>query len=555
MAPQESKDFYSLSADVRRSLSGNGLFAAFGGGVGRFGTNFAWFKAGSTIIWIDVGAGFPDANTPGLQKILPDLRLLNYQPPTAIILTHAHEDHIGALPHVVSLVPDGTLVYASPYTIAMVRGRMQENGIPDTKFEFIPVEHNTSFEIGRFFVSTFFMPHSIPQTYSVGLRDRETGRKIYFTSDFKTQGAEPRFSQKDIRRFGPVDYLLIDSTGALNPGYADPEHDVIVNLEKTIKEWPGRIFIATFSSQIERIRAVFEIGKKLNRPVGLQGYSLKSHLRAAYAAGEFSIPPHQWKDPGAENKKSIWLLAGCQSEAGSSFHRLAHGRLTKFSLGPNDLLIYSGSMIPGNEGNIFESLNNIARTGAKVLGIATQQKKLHTSGHGKQEDILKLIDWVQPARILPVHGDPLHFHAFREIITAAKLKAALHLVYQGHIYHLGKELSEVAEINYRPAFIDGNEIHHDRDLYEQRQQLGKFGVCTIGIDRNTGTLLKLRYTGVVTPSYLQEHHPYLEYEIKTLITTYRGDGSFEQNKNLRKKIDEFHQKKLGKIPAVIIIET
>ncbi|MCS6984146.1 MAG: ribonuclease J [Leptospiraceae bacterium] len=548
---QPAADRFSFSPAVRRILQETDIFVAFAGGVGNFGTNFAWFKEKDTILWLDVGSGFPHGNTPGLSKVLPDLRFISYAPPTAIVITHGHEDHIGALVHLLNFIPEKTPLYASPFTLALLRNKFEDFGYSLDFFELFPLRENTTFSVGGFTLQNFFMPHSIPQTFSVGIYSHKSKKKIYFTSDFKLSGYERRFRQKDIERYGPVDFLFIDSTGAMQAGLTDPEEIVLRNLEEIVAQWPGRIFVTTFSSQIERIHFLYKIAQKYHRKFGLLGYSLKVNLKAAYEANEFPVPFDAISQPSPTEDRAIWVVAGCQAEKGSSLQRLAEKDLEKLKLRRGDLFLYSASMIPGNEEKIYMVLNKIATEGVTVLGVSTSDPKIHTSGHGRQEDMGQLISWLRPKYIIPVHGDPLRFNSFRRFLDEEN-RQKVHLAFQGHIYALKDKFEEVAHNDYSPTFLDGLSIHQDISLYEDRERLSEHGLCLL-IFNSSRKLIKVCYEAVSSTEFLQEVHPYLEFQIRTILAQYNPNNE-RSRKELLQRLNEIHEKRLGKTPHVVFVE-
>ncbi|HMV35006.1 MAG TPA: ribonuclease J, partial [Turneriella sp.] len=429
MVPQVSADPAGI-VDYPRRLVKDQLYFAFGGGVGRFGTNFTVFHLNGVTIWIDVGSGFANHHTPGMDKNLPNRQLLLGFPPTAIFLTHGHEDHIGALPHLTEVIPVGTPIFASPFTTALVTARLKDRGIDPARWDFRLIEQDSDIEIGPFRVSTFFMPHSIPQCFSVGLEASlpQGKKRIYFSSDFKMRGSEVRHKVQNIKKFAPVDFLFVDSTGSLHEGETTDEREVDESLERLISRIPGRIFITTFASQVERIKNIVRIASGLSRPVGFLGRSLKSQWEAAFISREVAAPLHLQKPPSYTSQNAVWLVAGCQADKNSSFSRLTHGTLAKVRLKAGDTLVYSASMIPGNEGKIYEALNLAADVGVRVVGVSGDTR-VHASGHGKRGDIERLISYLKPRHILPVHGDPLHFHAFIDFIDQKKLPVT---VTEGH---------------------------------------------------------------------------------------------------------------------------
>ena len=290
MVPQVSADPAGI-IDYPRRLERDHLYFAFGGGVGRFGTNFTIFHLNGTTIWVDVGSGFANHHTPGMEKNLPNRQLLLGFPPTAIFLTHGHEDHIGAFPHLVHVIAAGTPVYTSPFTAALLTNRLRDRGVDPARWDFRLIEENTRIEIGGLALFTFFMPHSIPQCFSVGLEaELPEGRKrIYFSSDFKMHGSEVRHKTAQLKKFAPVDFLFVDSTGSLLEGETADEKEVDESLSKLIANTKGRIFLTTFASQVERIKNLVANAANAGRPIGFAGRSLKTQWEAAFMSGEVNL--------------------------------------------------------------------------------------------------------------------------------------------------------------------------------------------------------------------------------------------------------------------------
>lgn len=542
--------------DYPARLKSDNLFISFGGGVGSFGTNFTVFHCLQTTIWIDVGAGFPNHHTPGLHKLLPNRQLFLAFKPSAIFLTHGHEDHIGALPHLYNVIPEKTPIYGSQFTLALLRHKIQDAGLKDDKFQFREIDYNCEITLPNFSVHTFFMPHSIPQVYSVGIKLHHKPFKAYFTSDFKIQGQEKRHKPADIRKFGPVQYLFADSTGAMSSGVTSDETDVIKNLEKEIRAWEGRIFITTFASHVQRIRALYEIAQKTGREIGFLGMSVKTQWKAGFESGEISVPVQKMGMPSPAGKRSLWVVAGCQCDFGSSFYRLTHNEMERFHLNEKDLIIYSASMIPGNEGMIYECLNLAAAKGVKIIGLNREVEKLHTSGHGKAGDIQKVVSWLKPEKVVPVHGDPLHFYSFRDLLqefTTTKLEIAEESI----IYELLPQgLRAVEKLERENCLVEYAEIHYEKELYQVRKGMARGGICNIIISIETRRILKVDYVGATSRAFLKKMQGKFEsqiYNIYNGMAPKPGTGNFPLKK-FKEKIYRMHQETLGKSPEINLIE-
>jgi len=551
LVPQVSADPAGI-IDYPRRLEPHQLYFAFGGGVGRFGTNFTVFHLNGVSVWIDVGSGFANHHTPGMEKNLPNRQLLLGFPPTAIFLTHGHEDHIGALPHLTEVIPVGTPIFASPFTTALLTVRLKERGIDPGRWDFRLIEQDSDVGIGPFRVSTFFMPHSIPQCFSVGLEVMlpHGKKRIYFSSDFKLRGSEVRHKVQNIKKFAPVDFLFIDSTGSLHEGETMAEREVDETLERLISRTPGRIFITTFASQVERIKNIARIASGLSRPIGFLGRSLKSQWEAAFISREVTAPLHLQKPPSYAAQNAIWLVAGCQADKNSSFSRLTHGTLAKMRLKPGDTLVYSASMIPGNEGKIYEALNLAADAGARVVGVSGDTR-VHTSGHGKRGDIERLISYLKPRHILPVHGDPLHFHAFLEFIDQKKLPVT---VTEGHrIYALGDAPVLVESVPDETCLVEAGEIHFDATLYRERIHLAEEGVCFVVLEPDRFAVSAISYVGVMSAQFLETMYPRLLNTAQQAALAAAQSAPRNREKKLRDFLSKLHEELIGKNPYIKIV--
>ncbi len=551
MVPQVSADPAGI-IDYPRRLERGHLYFAFGGGVGRFGTNFTVFHLNGTTVWIDIGSGFANHHTPGMEKNLPNRQLLLGLPPTAIFLTHGHEDHIGALPHLREVIPAGTPIYASPFTTALITARLKDRGIDPARWQFELIEEDSTIAIADMTVSTFFMPHSIPQCFSVGLeaKTQDGTKRVYFSSDFKMNGAEVRHKVAHLKKFAPVDYLFVDSTGSLQEGETVDEREVQQSLEKIIARTKGRIFITTFASQVERIKNLASTAARLGRPIGFIGRSLKTQWEAAFASKEVSSPLHLMKPPPYTAQNSLWLVAGCQGDRNSSFTRLTHGIMPRVKLKAGDTLIYSASMIPGNEAKIYEALNLAADAGVTVVGVSGDVR-VHASGHGRRGDILKLISYLKPRHILPVHGDPLHFHAFLQFIEAVKINVA---ITHGHrIYALRDEPVFIESVPDETCLVEPGEIHFGDGIYRERNHMSEQGICLVVMHANRFEVIAVDYVGVMSEAKQTELKGRLLAEAQAVAAAVAGSQQALREKKFRDRLGRFHEETIGKNPYIKLI--
>ena len=539
---------YNTQPFDTNKLDPNKIYSAFGGGVGRFGANFALFKYGNDVIWIDVGAGFEGHNDPGINKRLPNLNLLQSFPPTIVIFTHAHEDHIGAFNWITSFIPNNTPIITSKFTFEVLTKKMQEVGLRSKDFNFYIITENSNYPLNNINLSFFFMPHSIPHLFSVGIHFLPINKKIYFTSDFKINGSEPQFKKEDIINYGPVDYLLCDSTGSLHSGYTLSEDVIAENLKKIIQSWQGRIFITLFASNIERMRNILKIADATNRKIGFLGRSVSNYLKSAFYAGEINILPQHITPPSSKDAKSIWIVSGCQGDEGSALYRIANNLIPSMLLKKGDMLIYSASVIPGNDEIVYNALNKIIANDVYIHGPSALDIPVHTSGHGKIEDIKEIVSMLQPKCIIPVHGDNVHFQAFGKIFKDINIES----VKCDTIYDLSTECKNVDIIESQDFFLDGIFLHSDNQLLRNRSHIAKEGICIIILQ--SVNILTLSYIGVMSEEYTTEFKEQLKIEIQKIIinNTKIENSIVTKNKKLVERIFDFHEKIIQKKPYIHI---
>ena len=541
--------------DTKKDLRKDSIYAAFGGGIGKFGANFSLFKYGTDTVWIDIGAGFESQQYPGIDKRLPNLNLLASFPPSVIVFTHAHEDHIGSFSWVTSWIPANTPIVTSRFTFEILSRKIQEYGLKAKDFNFVIINENTHYELKELKLSFFFMPHSIPHLFSVGIHFLKEDKKMYFTSDFKTKGSEKRFSPTNIQNYGPIDFLFCDSTGSLGIGYTPSEEETTQNLKQIIQEWQGRVFITLFASNIERMRSIFEIANATQRKVGLIGRSVGNYFKSAYYAKEVDFLMQHITPPSNKDSKAIWVISGCQADRGSAFYRLANNLITGMELKKGDLFIYSASIIPGNDEAIYDAINKIATKKAWIYGLSGGEKPVHASGHGKQQDTIDLVDWLRPKHIIPIHGDALHFNSFNKIFKNHSIIS----IECNKVYNLSHHFEIEADIYDQDFFVDGNLLHSENKLFKIRNNIHKNGVCIVGI--TSQSTIQLSYVGVMDENNLLDLKPFLEEEVQRLVTAHINFNhtsiSEEQltkiESKLSEKIFDSHIKIIGKEPYIHIL--
>jgi len=492
------------------------LSLLFGGGVGAFGRNLSLFIFNNFRLWIDAGVGFPHQQHPGLEKTIPSMALINKFAPDVIILTHGHEDHIGAVTFLAPFLKKGTPVYLTSFTLELLKVRFREKSIDINYFNIHIVSDLLQIKAGPFQVQFFDIPHSIPQSLALGITIDKINIKMFYTGDFRLPEESGNEKYK-FAEFGPVDFLFCDSTGAMSKGSNTSEKKIKENMESVIKNWPGRVFFTTFSSQIERIQHLYEVARHLHRPLGILGKSLRTHIQAAYNAEKFSVAASDIFNPSPSNQKSIWIVAGCQGESNSALYRMANESNFKFTVSSQDMLIYSASVIPGNSEPVFDILNKLIKKGVYIYGPDDAHLTMHTSGHGKSADVLKMIDIMKPKTLCPIHGDPLHFQSMSDL---SRNVTGLHctILNENYIYTLNdKQFSKINEFTDSAQYFEAGSVHNDYSLYVHRNNMATDGVCNVVIDQKKMQLIDLQYLAVIDEIRLNKSMNDLKKEIERHI--------------------------------------
>ena len=391
------------------------------GGLGEIGMNCQKWQTDQGVVLIDCGLMFPDDALLGVDDVIPRLESVfaEGEKVLGIILTHGHEDHIGALPWLLLQYKSlrGIRIYGSPFTMALVEHKLGEHGLLD-RVELVSMPAYSSVTLGNLVFHFLPVHHSIPQCYALAV-ETPIG-KILHTGDFKLDPApldgDACNPLSDFARFAQegevkgIRLLLADSTNVENPGRSLPERQVRDDLDAIFSEVRGRIIIALFSSHIRRIRTVLELAEKYGRSVLVSGRSLSTNIEKAVELGLLDQPKHLYNEaagfPELDPGQTVVLATGTQGEALSALARIARGEHRQLSLHEGDTVIMSSRVIPGNARAISKVLNQIYRLGAEVYH--NPDRTVHATGHACRGELKDIIRSVQPEYFIPVHGEYRH---------------------------------------------------------------------------------------------------------------------------------------------------
>ena len=389
------------------------------GGLGEIGKNMTAFECGSDIIVVDCGLGFPDEQMYGIDIVIPDIAYLkaNASRIKGIILTHGHEDHIGAIPYVMKALD--VPIYATPLTAALVELKLEEHDLLYNT-QIFTKKSGDSFRLGCFTVEFINVNHSIAD--AVALAIKTPLGTIIHTGDFKIDITPIQGKMIDLPRLGQLGNegvlaLLSDSTNVEKPGYSVSEMKVGETFDRLFKNCDQRIIVTTFASNVYRLQQIIDVAVKYKRKVGITGRSMENILRVATVLGYLSVPEGVLMDIAQLNKmpknKVVIISTGSQGEAMSALYRMAFSEHRQINIEPGDRVIVSASAIPGNENMISKVIDELFHKGAEV--IYDRNTDLHVSGHASQEEQKMMLALVKPKYFIPVHGE------YRMLVKHAEL--------------------------------------------------------------------------------------------------------------------------------------
>lgn len=397
-----------------KPLAPGGLRVTALGGISEIGRNMTVFEHLGKLLIVDCGVLFPGHDEPGVDLILPDLRHVEdrLDDVEALVVTHAHEDHIGAIPFLLKLRPDIPVV-GSKFTIALIREKCREHRI---KPEFVEVAERQSSQHGVFECEYFAVNHSIPGCLAVAIH---TGAgTVLHTGDIKLDQQPLDGRPTDLpgmSRLGDagVDLFLCDSTNSEHPGVSPSETEVGPTLHRLIRGAEGRVIVACFASNVDRVQQITDAAVALGRKVSYVGRSMVRNMGIARELGYLKVDDADVLDIGAAEmmpaEKVVLITTGTQGEPMAALSRMSRGEHRSITLTAGDLIILSSSLIPGNEEAVYGVIDALAKIGARV--VTNAQARVHVSGHAYAGELLFLYNGVRPRNVMPVHGTWRHMRA------------------------------------------------------------------------------------------------------------------------------------------------
>ena len=458
------------------------------GGLGEIGRNMMVVELNDDIIIIDAGILFPSSDMPGVDFIISDISYLleNQHRVQAILLTHGHEDHIGALPYVLSEL--NVPVYASRLTLSLIGVKLREHGLLQRSNLHV-IEPNTLLNIGSFDVEFFRVCHSIPD--SMGIAIHTPFGAIVHTGDFKIDHTPIDKHKMDFATLSRlaadgVLVLLADSTYAEVDGYTPSESTIQSPIDLKIAQAPGRIIVATFASLISRMQIVLDSAYKHDRKVAVVGRSMSNNLKMAIKMGYLNAEPNILISLKEAKKlpasKIILLATGTQGEPTSALVRMSRNEHKDVKIVSEDTVILSSSPIPGYESLVAKTIDDLYRLGARVF--SSRNADVHVHGHASREELKLLLNVVQPKFYIPVHGEYRHLVANTELAQLVGIKPQNTLVLEnGYVVEIDSQKADITDyIPLEQVFISGQKSWRNSDFQlNQRNRISKSGIVVMGI--------------------------------------------------------------------------
>lgn len=469
----------------------NKVKLTFLGGVGEIGKNMTAIEYQDEIIVIDAGLTFPGDDLPGIDIVIPDISYLvaNKDKVKAIIITHGHEDHIGALPFVLKDI--NVPVYGSRLSLALIENKLKEHS--GIKFKGVSVKPRNILKLGSFTVEFIKVNHSIAGALALCINT--PAGNIIHTGDFKIDFEAINGETTDLTRFGElgkkgVNLLLCESTNVCRKGYSMSEKSVGRTLDKIFEEnATKRLFVATFASNVHRLQQILNLAEKYKRKVAFSGRSMINVAETAMKIGELSYNKENVieidKVNKYEDKELLIVTTGSQGEPMSALTRMASGDFKGITLKENDLIIFSASPIPGNEKSVYNVINQLFKLGADV--IYDELAEVHASGHACQEELKTIHSLVKPRFFMPVHGEFRHLKLHKELAVRLGMEARNIL-----LPALGMQVEltphSIKQLGFTTAgqrLVDGMGIGDmDSNVLKERLQLAEDGICVAVLNIN-----------------------------------------------------------------------
>ncbi|MDN5557941.1 MAG: ribonuclease J [Ruaniaceae bacterium] len=536
------------------------------GGLGEVGRNMTVFEIAGKLLIVDAGVLFPEDNHPGVDLILPDINHIKdrIDDVIAIVLTHGHEDHIGAVPYVLRM-RQNIPIYGSELCLAFVEAKLKEHRIRPTT---ITVKEGDVQKLGPFECEFVAVNHSIPDALAVFIRT--AAGNVLHTGDFKMDQLPLDGRITDLRAFARlgeegVDLFMTDSTNAEVPGFTTHEREIGPVLDSVFGQARGKIVVASFASHVHRIQQVLDAAARHGRKAVMVGRSMVRNMGLAADLGYLTVPDGVLVDlksvASLPDDKLVLIATGSQGEPMAALSRIAN-RDHKVAVGPGDTVIFASSLIPGNENSVYRVINGLMRLGARV--VHQGNAKVHVSGHASAGELLYCYNIVRPKNVMPIHGEIRHLVANGALAVQTGVNPEnVILAEDGVVIDLFDGVAQiVGAVPCGYLYVDGSSVGEITEVeLKDRMILAEEGFVSVFavVDSSSGDIVAgphVQARGMAEDeSVFDQLQPELTRALADAARDYRDVQQLEQV--LRRSVGQFASRKLRRRPMIIpvVIET
>ena len=514
----------------RRRNMAKAVRVIFLGGVGEIGKNMTALEYGEDIIIVDCGVEFPREDSPGIDAILPDITYIkeNIHKVRGIVLTHGHEDHIGAIPYYADelKVP----VYGTALTLGMLERKLTDRGI---KAKLVRVKEGDTVNLGCFNVEFIKVAHSMAGACALSI-NTPLGT-IFVTGDFKIDNTPIDGKKTNLQRIAEIGakgvmLMLGESTNVERKGSSTSEMVVGQGLESIfVANSDKRIVVACFASSNYRVQQILRLAEKYGRKVILAGRSMKGIVEVASRVGELEIPKGIIADGMGKlpPEKVVVIATGSQGEPTSALNKMSRGEFNKVSIGPDDVVVLSSTPIPGNEKSVYDVINNLFRKGANVIYEAMNE--VHVSGHAYEEELKIMLSLVRPKFFIPVHGEYRHQFKHAEIAKSLGIRESNIVIPNiGEVYGVNaNSLKQHSNVTAGNVYVDGVVLEDGNAVISDRRSLAEYGMLLVLASVNTEKGVMAGDCDVIARGFnLTEE---IEAEIQSVVRDTVNGADFDEN--------------------------